>query len=51
MHKNDNAQPFAGGSGGGGTDSNAEFDKFIKEREAAAAQEAKDAEELKKHMM
>lgn len=51
MHKNDNAQPFAGAGGGGGTDSNAEFDKFIKEREAAAAQEAKDAEELKKHMM
>lgn len=50
MHKNDGAQPFNGGSGGG-TDSNTEFQNFIKNREAAAAQEAKDAEELKKHMM
>lgn len=51
MHKGDGAQPFKGGAGGGGTDSNAEFQNFIKERQAAAAQEAKDAEELKKHMM
>lgn len=50
MHKNDGAQPFNGG-GGSGTDSNTEFQNFIKEREAQAAQEAKDAEELKKYMM
>lgn len=32
-------------------DSVTEFDNYIKDRQAQAAQEAKDAEELKKHMM
>lgn len=50
MHKHDGAQPFNGG-GGGGQNSDTEFQNFIKERSAKAAQEAKDAEELKKHMM
>lgn len=50
IHKNDGAQPFNGGAGGN-QNSNTEFQNFIKERQAAAAQEAKDAEELKKHMM
>ena len=50
MHKGDGAQPFRGG-GGGSTDSNTEFQNFIKARQTSAAQEAKDAEELRKHMM
>lgn len=50
IHKNDGAKPFAGGAGGA-TDTNTEFDKFLKERQAAAEQEAKDAESLKKDMM
>ena len=50
MHKSDGGQPFNGG-GANNHDSNTEFQNFIKERQAAAAQEAKDAEELKKHMM
>ena len=51
MHKGDGAQPFSGGGCGGGTDTNTEFKNFIKSRQAAAEQEAKDAEELKKYMM
>ena len=50
IHKNDGAQPFTGG-GGRGQDSNAEFQNFIKEKQAAIAQEAKDADELYKQMM
>lgn len=50
MHKSDGAQPFNGGSGLR-NDSNTEFNNFIKDKQAAAAKEAKDAEELQKHMM
>lgn len=50
IHKGDGAKPFNGG-GGGGHDSNTEFENFIKERQSAAEREAKDAEELKKHLM
>lgn len=50
IHKNDGAQPFKGG-GGGGTDSNTEFENYIKDKQALAAQEAKDAEALRKNMM
>lgn len=50
IHKNDGAKPFNGGAGGS-HDSNTEFQNFIKARQAEAAQEAKDAEELRKQMM
>ena len=50
IHRNDGAQPFNGGAGGP-HDSNTEFQNFIKARQAEAAQEAKDAEELRKQMM
>ena len=50
IHRNDGAQPFNGGAGGT-HDSNTEFQNFIKARQAEAAQEAKDAEELRKQMM
>lgn len=42
--------PYAGGAGGG-TDSNKEFEKFIKERQAAAEAAAKDTKELEAKMM
>lgn len=50
IHKNDGAQPFAGG-GGGNDNPNADFQNYIKEKQALAAQEAKDAEALRKDMM
>jgi len=50
IHKNDGAQPFAGG-GGGNDNPNADFQKYINEQKALAAQEAKDAEALRKDMM
>lgn len=50
MHKSDGAKPFNGG-GGSGASSDKEFKDYIKEKEAAAAQEAKEADELRKHMM
>lgn len=50
MHKNDGGHPFNGGAGGS-TDSNTEFQNYIKGKQAEAQQEAKDAEELRKHMM
>lgn len=50
IHKGDGAQPFAGG-GGGFRDSNTEFQNFIKSKQAEADLEAKEAEELRQHMM
>lgn len=43
----DGGRPFAGGNGGSGGDSAEDFKKFLKEREAIAAQSAKDEEALK----
>ena len=51
MHKGDGGNPLKGGGGGNGGDSSADFKKFILDRQAKADQEAKDAEELKSHMM
>ena len=51
MHKGEGGNPLKGGGGGGPTDSNAEFKKFIEERKQQAEKEAKDAEELRKSMM
>jgi len=42
--------PYAGGAGGG-TNTNKEFENFIKQRKADAEAAAKEAEELEKHMM
>ena len=50
MHKGEGGLPFNGGGGNGGG-SNQEFENYIKEKQALAAQEAKDAEALKKDMM
>ena len=50
IHKSDGGQPFNGG-GGSSTDNNAEFTNYIKAKQAEAAQEAKDAEALRKDMM
>lgn len=50
IHKNDGAQPFAGG-GGGNDNPNADFQNYIRDKQALAAQEAKDAEALRKDMM
>ena len=50
IHKVDGGQPFNGGEGGR-NDSNADFQNYIKNKQTQAAQEAKDAEELKKYMM
>lgn len=43
----DGGRPFAGGNGSGGGDNTEDFKNFLKEREAAAAQSAKDEEALK----
>ena len=45
-----NGSPYAGGAGGG-QDSNKAFEDFIKERQAQAEREAKDADALSKLMM
>jgi len=42
--------PYAGGAGGG-TNSNKEFENFIKDRQKAAEAAAKDTEELEKNLM
>ena len=42
--------PYAGGAGGG-TNSNKEFDEFIKQRKAEAEKAAKETEELEKNLM
>lgn len=50
IHRGEGAKPFNGGAGGN-HDSNADFNNFIKEKQAAAAQEAIDSEELRKKMI
>lgn len=50
IHKGDGAKPFAGG-GGGFQDSSKDFQDYMKAKQAAIEQEAKDAEELRKHMV
>lgn len=50
IHETDGASPLFGG-GGGFQDSNKGFQGYMKARQAAIEQEAKDAEELRKHMV
>ena len=50
IHRGDGASPFAGGVGGS-QDSNKDFQDYIKAKQATAEQEARDAEELRKHMI